>query len=71
MTKTNSKNGPTDPIAVELASIRQLLIVSLLRDGVKQRHIAAALGVHESQISRSLPKGFAAAVKNDRDNTKQ
>lgn len=65
-----SKNGPTDPIAAELAAIKQLLIVSLIRGGVKQKHIAGALGVHESQISRSLPKGFAAAVKNDRDDAK-
>ena len=64
------KGGPTDPVAAELAAIKQLLIVSLIRDGVKQRHIAGALGVHESQISRSLPKGFAAAVKNDRDEQK-
>jgi hypothetical protein len=70
MAKAKSKNGPTDPIAVELAAIKQLLIVSLIRDGVKQRHIAGALGVHESQISRSLPKGFAAAVKNGGDDTK-
>lgn len=70
MAKAKSKNGPTDPLAMELAAIKQLLIVGLLRDGVKQRHIAAALGVHESAISRSLPKGFAAALKNDRDDAK-
>ena len=62
-----ARGGSVDPVAVELAAIKQLLIVSLIRDGVKQKHIAAALGVHESQISRSLPKGFAAAVNNDRD----
>lgn len=65
-----AKNDPTDPIAVELAAIKQLLIVSLIRDGVKQRHIAGALGVHESVISRSLPKGFATALKNGRDDAK-
>ncbi len=70
MAKAKSKNGPTDPIAVELAAIKQLLIVSLIRDGVRQKHIAGALGVHESVISRSLPKGFAAALKNDRDDSK-
>jgi DNA-directed RNA polymerase specialized sigma subunit len=62
-----AKGGNVDPVAAELTAIKQLLIVSLLRDGVKQKHIAAALGVHESQISRSLPKGFAAAVKDDRE----
>jgi DNA-directed RNA polymerase specialized sigma subunit len=62
-----ARGEPTDPVVTELAAIKQLMIVSLIRDGVKQKHIAAALGVHESQISRSLPKGFAAAVRNDRD----
>lgn len=64
------KNTQTDPMLQELAAIKQLLIVGLIRDGVKQRHIAAALGVHESQISRSLPKGFATAMKNGRDEPK-
>lgn len=63
-----TKGGAVDPVAAELAAIKQLLIVGLIRDGVKQKHIAAALGVHESQVSRSLPKGFATAVKNDREN---
>ena len=62
-----AKGGTVDPLVAELAAIKQLLIVNLIRDGVKQKHIAAALGVHESQISRSFPKGFAAAVRNDRD----
>lgn len=63
-----AKSETIDPVATELVAIKQLLIVGLIRDGVKQKHIAAALGVHESQISRSLPKGFAAAVNGDRDN---
>jgi len=65
-----AKTETVDPVVSELAAIKQLLIVSLIRDGVKQRHIAGAIGVHESVISRSLPKGFAAAVKNDRDGDK-
>jgi hypothetical protein len=66
-----AKGGTTDSVAAELAAIKQLLIVSLIRNGVKQKHIAAALGVHESQLSRSLPRGFAAAVKNGRDDQDQ
>ena len=61
------KKSNVGSVAEELAAIKQLLIVSLIREGVKQKHIAAALGVHESQLSRSLPKGFAVAVKGGAD----
>lgn len=65
-----SKNKTTDPILSELVAIKQLLVVALIRDGVKQRQIAAALGIHESKLSRALPKGLGASVKNGRDETK-
>ena len=61
MAKKNS--AVTDPVVKELIAIKQLLIVGLIRDGVKQRQIAAALGVHESNLSRALPKGLAASAK--------
>jgi hypothetical protein len=52
-----AKSTTLDPVAVELAAIKQLLIVSLIRDGVKQKHIAAALGVHDGLFRRaSLPR---------------
>lgn len=60
------KRTPNDPILSELVSIKQLLVVVLIRDGVKQRQIAAALGIHESKLSRALPKGLGSSVKNGR-----
>ncbi len=65
-----SKSKTTDPILSELVAIKQLLVVALIRDGVKQRQIAAALGIHESRLSRALPKGLGAAVKNGREEPK-
>jgi DNA-binding NarL/FixJ family response regulator len=52
----------SDPVTTELVAIRQLLIVALLRSGVSQKQIATALGLHESKLSRALPKGRGRAV---------
>jgi len=46
----------------ELRAIKKLLMLQLLRTGVKQVHIANMLGVSEATISRMLPKGLAKAV---------
>ena len=54
----------SDPVVAELTAIKRLLILDLLRSGLKQRQIAAALGVHESVLSRELPKGIGRALKN-------
>jgi DNA-binding transcriptional regulator LsrR (DeoR family) len=40
-----------------------LMILQLLNDGVKQKQIAAALGVSEATISRLIPKGAAPSAK--------
>jgi len=40
-----------------MKSVKMLLILQLLRSGVKQSHIAAVLGVSEATMSRMLPKG--------------
>lgn len=61
-----SKSRPADPVVAELLAIKQLLILGLMRDGVTQRQVAAALGLHESQLSRTLPKGLGAGLKNGR-----
>jgi len=49
--------------AKELRDIKMLLILQLLNAGVRQKQIAAALGVSEATVSRFLPKGLGPAVK--------
>jgi len=61
---TESKS---DPVLTELAAIKQLLIMALLRDGVQQSHIATALGVSNATMSRAFPKGFAKMIRSDPD----
>jgi hypothetical protein len=48
--------------AEELATIRKLLVLGLLRSGVTQTELGAALGVHRTQIRRMFPKGALADV---------
>lgn len=49
-------------IATELRSVKMMLILQLLRSGVKQSQIAAMLGISEATMSRMLPKGIAKSV---------
>ena len=42
----------------ELTAVKMLLIVQAMAVGCQQRHVAAALGVSESTLSRMLPKGL-------------
>jgi DNA-binding transcriptional regulator LsrR (DeoR family) len=42
----------------ELRDLKMLMILQLLNAGVRQKQIAAALGVSEATISRLLPKGI-------------
>lgn len=51
-----------DDLASELRAIKLLLVLQLLRQGVKQGQIAATLGVSEATMSRMLPKGTAKSV---------
>lgn len=46
----------------ELRAVKMLLILQLLRQGVKQGQIAATLGISEATMSRMLPKGTARSV---------
>jgi predicted XRE-type DNA-binding protein len=48
-------------IAVELDAIKRLLILALLRQGVKQDEIASALRVSQSTISKMFPGGLKIA----------
>ncbi|TPI13775.1 helix-turn-helix domain-containing protein [Mesorhizobium sp. B4-1-3] len=55
MAKSEAENG-------KLSSLEKLLILGLVRQGLKQSHIAAALGIHRTSLSRSFPKGLLAEV---------
>jgi len=46
----------------ELRALKMLMILQLLRQGVKQGQIAAMLGISEPTMSRMLPKGIAKSV---------
>jgi Trp operon repressor len=50
----------------ELVTIRKLLVLGLLRGGMTQAELGAALGVHRTQIGRMFPKG-ALAEANKKD----
>ena len=47
----------------EISAVKMLLILQLLNQGVKQRAIAATLGVSDATVSRMLPKGIKASSK--------
>lgn len=51
-----------DEVAEELRAVKMLMILQLLRQGVKQSQIAAVLGVSEATMSRMLPTGIAKSV---------
>jgi len=50
MTDKNGDSG--DKVAQELAAVKRLMILQLLRNGASQAQIASALGVNQSAISR-------------------
>jgi DNA-binding transcriptional regulator LsrR (DeoR family) len=52
----------TDDLLSEIRALKMLMILQLLRQGVKQGQIAAMLGVSDATMSRMLPKGIAKTV---------
>ncbi len=46
----------------ELTTIRKLLVLALLRSGMTQAELGAALGMHRTQIGRMFPKGALAEI---------
>lgn len=52
----------TDDLLAEMKALKMLMILELLRSGVRQSQIAAMLGVSEATMSRMLPKGIAKNV---------
>ena len=51
-----------DGETAKLTSVEKLLVLSLVRQGLKQDHIAAAVGMHRTSLSRCFPKGVLAEV---------
>lgn len=51
-----------NPDETRLGSLEKLLVLSLIRQGLKQDHVAAALGMHRTSLSRAFPKGVLAEV---------
>jgi IS30 family transposase len=54
-------------ISKQLEELKRLIIVSLLASGVQSAHIAKALGIHPSGISRILPAREIQKVASKRD----
>jgi Trp operon repressor len=50
-------NNSFDEQLKELVTIRKLLILGLLRSGMSQTQVGAALGVHGTTIGRMFPTG--------------
>jgi hypothetical protein len=42
-------------ISEQLEELKSLMVVQLLASGVQSAHIAKALGIHQSGLSRMLP----------------
>jgi DNA-binding transcriptional regulator LsrR (DeoR family) len=49
-------------LIAEIRNVKMLLVLQLLRSGVKQSQIAATLGISEATMSRMLPKGMGKNV---------
>ena len=55
MTPTGADNRELARISEQLDELKRLMIVWLLDSGVQSAHIAKALDIHPSAISRMLP----------------
>lgn len=60
MTARSNNPGTADSrelarISTQLDELKRLMIVNLLASGVQSAHIAKALGIHQSGLSRMLP----------------
>lgn len=59
------KRAADDALAKELAAIKRLLILQLLTSGVPAKDVAAALGVHQSVVSRLVPVRKLSGIARD------
>ena len=53
--KRKLQSQGSDPVADELDAIKRLLVLQLITSGVQATHIASALGVDKSVVSRLVP----------------
>lgn len=53
--KKPRKKAMNDPIQKELASIKRLLCILLMKAGASQNEIAHGLGIDRADLSRMLP----------------
>jgi len=50
-------------MAADIDGLKRLAIIDLTARGVKQKHIALALGVSEATLSTMFPKGLLRDVR--------
>jgi IS30 family transposase len=55
VTLSGGDNRELARISEQLEELKRLMIVQLLASGVQSAHVAKALGIHPSGISRMLP----------------
>lgn len=55
MAKRSEKITDLDRVVAQLDDLKRLAILQLLTSGVQSGHIAKALGIHSSVISRMMP----------------
>jgi IS30 family transposase len=55
MTTSNGDGRQLARISEQLDDLKRLAILQLLASGMQSAHIAKALGVHQSALSRMLP----------------
>lgn len=57
----------TEPRTVgDMEALKRLMILDLTTKGVKQKHIALALGVSEGTLSTMFPKGVLREIRGGR-----
>ena len=64
-------NAKPDEHLKELVAIRKLLVLALIRSGMTQAQVGAALGVHRTQIGRMFPAGALEDPGKKRGGTKR
>jgi DNA-binding transcriptional regulator LsrR (DeoR family) len=52
----------SEGLAADIRAIKMLMILQLLRSGVRQSQIAVMLGISEATMSRMLPKGISKSL---------
>lgn len=55
MTQPDGDNRELARISEQLEELKRLMILQLLAAGVQGAHVARALGIHQSGLSRMLP----------------